>query len=172
MASAATTRSEELKVMLRRAFDEVFVQGKVEAVDELYTPDVVFHSTARPEGPTRGREEYKEFVREFLAAFADIEFEVAEMVTEGDVAVARSTIRATHVGAYHNIPPTKRRVAVFSIIMVRAEPSGMCEEAWSAYDTMGMMQQLGVLPSKPMPKPILWLIVHMSRPKKNGPAEI
>jgi steroid delta-isomerase-like uncharacterized protein len=159
-----------LKANLRRAFDEVFVEGKVDVVDEVFTPGIVFHSTACPEGPTRGREEYKEFVREFLDAFTDIQIDVHDMVAEGDLVVSRATIRAKHVGTYHNIPPTKKSVAIFSMIMARADPSGICEEAWSAYDTMGLMQQLGVLPRRPMPKPIIWLILKLSRSGKNGTA--
>ena len=171
MSSTLATRNDQLKATLRRAFDEVFVQGKVDAVDEVFTHDIVFHSTARPEGPTRGREEYKEFVREFLDAFTDVAIDVHDMVAEGDLVVSRATIRAKHVGTYHNIPPTKKSVAIFSMIMARADASGICEEAWSAYDTMGLMQQLGVLPRKPMPKPIIWLILKLSRSGKDATPE-
>jgi hypothetical protein len=37
-----------LKGNVRRAFLEVFDQGNLSAIDELFAPDVVFHSTARP----------------------------------------------------------------------------------------------------------------------------
>jgi steroid delta-isomerase-like uncharacterized protein len=153
---------QQNKDALLRAFAEIFDQRNVAAVDELFTPDVVFHSTARQEGPTRGREEYKEFVRGFLGAFTDIRFEVHDIIGEGDRVVARATGHARQVGEYQGIPATGRTIAVPEMIMVRAV-DGRCAEAWSMFDAMAMLQQLGVMPRGKPPRPVIKLILGLQR---------
>ena len=53
--AAPSAYTELMKQQVRRAFEEIFVLGNVAAVDELFAPDAVFTSTARPEGPLYGR---------------------------------------------------------------------------------------------------------------------
>jgi steroid delta-isomerase-like uncharacterized protein len=154
--------TEENKTAVCRGFEEIFNQGNVDAVDDLFTPDVVFNSTARQEGPTRGREEYKEFVRGFLAAFSDVRFSIHDIVAEGDKVVVRATGDATHIREYQGIPATGKRISVPEMIMIRAV-DGKCAEAWSMFDTMSMLQQLGLVPRGKMPKPLIKVIFAVQR---------
>lgn len=153
---------EENKAAILRTFEEVFNQGNVALIDDLFTPDVVFNSTSRQEGPTRGIEEYREFVRGFLAAFCDVRFTVHDIVAEGDRVVVRATGEATHIAEYQGIPATGKRVSVPEMIMVRAV-GGKCAEAWSMFDTMSLLQQLGVMPRGKPPRPLLRLIIGVQR---------
>jgi predicted ester cyclase len=54
--------------------------------------------------------------------------------------------RGTHRGELMGIPPTGKSVTVTGITVVRANASGETEEAWVNLDTLGMLQQLGVIP--------------------------
>ena len=50
------------------------------------------------------------------------------------------------------ISATGNRVTVAGIDISRISSEGKIAESWSNYDVMGMMQQLGVIPSPGRPK--------------------
>jgi predicted ester cyclase len=52
----------------------------------------------------------------------------------------------TQEGELEGIPPTGNRVE-FSGIMIDRFSGGKLAETWDNYDALGMMQQLGVIPS-------------------------
>jgi predicted ester cyclase len=54
--------------------------------------------------------------------------------------------QATHRGEYMGIPPTGNRVNFRGISIYRIE-GGQIAESWSVSDLLGMMQQLGTVPS-------------------------
>jgi len=53
---------------------------------------------------------------------------------------------ATHQGELMGIAPTGNRVTFTGIAIARIE-DGKVAEIWENYDALGMMQQLGVIPS-------------------------
>jgi len=60
--------------------------------------------------------------------------------------VQRWTGHGTHQGELMGIPPTSNRVSVAGITISRFK-DGKVSEEWEVYDMMGMMQQLGAIPS-------------------------
>jgi steroid delta-isomerase-like uncharacterized protein len=158
------TEAETNKAAVIRAFEEVFNRGDLDAIDELFQPDVVFYSTALPDPsePVRGREAYREFARGFLAAFTDVHFDIKAVVAEGDLVVVRAIGQATHIAEYQGIPPTGRRVQLAEMIMVRGV-DGKCAEAWSMLDTLGLLQQLGIAPSGRPPRALLRVVVGVQK---------
>ena len=68
------------------------------------------------------------------------------MIVEGDKAVLRYTITGTHKGAYMGIPPTDKKPTI-SIIKIDRFSGGKLVEGWYEYDTLSLMQQLGVIPT-------------------------
>ena len=150
------------KAALRRVYEDVFVGRDIDAIDELFEPDAVFHSTALPEGPTRGREEYKQFVGDFHAAFTDAEVDILASVAEGDLVVVRAIVTATHTGTFRGIPATGRRVSVSEMVMVRGV-DGRCSEAWSAFDTLGLIRQLGLFPKGDPPRALVSSVVGLQK---------
>jgi predicted ester cyclase len=67
------------------------------------------------------------------------------MVAEGDKVAARLTGRGTHKGEFNDIAPTGKQVTVTAFVIFRFA-GGKCIESWANIDSLGMMQQLGVIP--------------------------
>jgi len=82
----------------------------------------------------------------FLTAFPDLYFTVEDLIAEGDEVVARVTMSGTQHGAFMGIPPTGKHVTITGIDINRFV-GGKSVEHWVEMDTLGMMQQLGVIPA-------------------------
>lgn len=135
--------SAENKAIARRVFEDVWNKNNLDAIDELYAPDVVNHEL--PPGLPSGAEGTKAYFGMFLAAFPNTQMTVEDQVAEGDKVVTRWTARGTHTGELMGIPPTGKQVTVTGIGLDRIAGGRIVEE-WGEFDMMSMMQQLGVVP--------------------------
>ena len=61
--------------------------------------------------------------------------------------MVRFIIRGTHLGMFRGIPATGKKIEMGGISIHRCA-GGKIVEGWSFLDTLGMMQQLGVIPSQ------------------------
>lgn len=136
--------SEENKAVSRRVLEESFNQGNLAVIDELVSADYVDHDL--PPGLPDGPEGFKQLVAMYRAAFPDVQMAIEDVVAEGDKVVIRWTARGTHQGELMGIPPTNKQVTVTGIDINRLAGGKMAEH-WGNFDQMGMMQQLGVIPS-------------------------
>jgi steroid delta-isomerase-like uncharacterized protein len=136
--------TEENKALVRRFYDEVHNKQNRAAVDDFIDPNIVDHAT--PPGLPGGIEGARQFTGMLLTAFPDHQVTVEYMIAEGDKVVARLTVRGTHQGAFLGIPPTGRRWTFTAIDIIRIA-GGKIVEHWNNYDALGLMQQLGVVPS-------------------------
>ena len=109
---------------------------------EAYAPDCIMHAT---EGD-RSLEEDIKWTVIYQAAFPDLRVTVEDMVAEGDKVVTRWTMHGTHEGALRGIPATGKQGSVKGITIKRIAGGRVVEE-WPLIDMLGMMQQLGVVPS-------------------------
>jgi len=128
---------------------EEYNKGKaavLSVIDELYATDTIQHSSSGQD--IRGIENYKQHVSAFSSAFPDLHFTIDDMFAEGDRVALRVTAAGTNKGAFRGIPPTNKKVTV-EMIQVDRIVGGKFVEGWSRYDTLGLMQQLGLIP---MPK--------------------
>jgi predicted ester cyclase len=75
-----------------------------------------------------------------------VHFTIDDMVVEGDKAAMRYTMTGTHKGEFTGIPPTNRKLTMWGINIARIA-GGKIVEAWERMDTLGFMQQLGVVPT-------------------------
>ena len=82
----------------------------------------------------------------FYAAFPDLHHTVEDQVAEGDTVVTRMTLRGTHHGEFRGIAPTGKPIVV-SLIGIDRFENGKFAEQWSQLDTLGLLQQLGVIPA-------------------------
>ena len=78
--------TEASKTVVRRLVDEVFNGGHLEAIDELYAPELA--------GAAR------RWITPFRASFPDVHMELVELIAEDDKGVGRFTCSATHQGAW------------------------------------------------------------------------
>lgn len=94
-----------------------------------------------------GREGRKMFASAFFNAFPDIHIHVDDLLAENDRTVLRWSAHGTHRGELMGIPATGKSVEISGIAIDRFE-NGQSVEHWEVIDQMGMMQQLGVVPSE------------------------
>jgi steroid delta-isomerase-like uncharacterized protein len=133
--------SEDAKALARRPWEEIVNQANLEAIDEIYPADIVWHV---PEGDIQGSEQVKHFVGMYLSAFPDINVTVEDVIVEGEKAVTRWTMRGTHQGELMGIAPTGRHIEVEGITIHRIEGGKIVEE-WERYDNLSVMHQLGLV---------------------------
>jgi steroid delta-isomerase-like uncharacterized protein len=136
--------AEESKARTR-SFIERVIQGRnVAAIDELVASDVVDHS-AHP-GQAPGIEGYKQSVQMLLDAFPDAQWCIEDMLGEGDRTATRFTMRGTHQGPLLDLPPTGCPVTFSGIVMSRYQDGKIAEE-WMQWDMLGLLRQLGTVPT-------------------------
>jgi predicted ester cyclase len=135
---------EDNKALVRRFVDEVQSAGNIDLIDEICSPEFVNHSA--PPGIPADCEGIKIVTAMFRRAFPDSYFTVEDMVAEGDKVATRKTFHGTHEGEFMGILPSGRSVSMGLMDIVRIF-EGRVVEHWSVGDSLGMMQQLGVIPS-------------------------
>jgi predicted ester cyclase len=80
------------------------------------------------------------------SGFPDLRWTIEEIIAEGETVAERLTGRGTHQGEFMGVPPTGSRVEFPNIAMVRIR-EGKIIELRGAPDMLGLMQQIGVVPT-------------------------
>jgi steroid delta-isomerase-like uncharacterized protein len=135
--------AEENKELVHRFVEEFWNRGKTTAADELMAPDAEIHM---PTGEVLDPDELKTFVGTWRESFPDWHSTFEDLVAEGDRVAERWTGRGTHLGELQGIPPTGKRVEAPGSVFYRIA-GGKIVEFRGQLDMMGLMQQLGVIPS-------------------------
>jgi steroid delta-isomerase-like uncharacterized protein len=141
----STDMLEKNKAISRRIVEEAFNEGSLEVVDELVGPTYVNHDPSAPEDLI-GPEGTKQFIGLYRAAFPDLRITVEEQVAERDFVVTRWTATGTHTGELLGIAPTGKGATVTGLTIDRIA-DGKLVESWNNWDTLGLLQQLGVVPA-------------------------
>ena len=135
--------AEENKKLVRRFVEGFWNEGNTAAADELMAPDAEIHM---PTGETLDLDGLKGFAVAFREAFPDWHSTFEELIAEGDRVAERWTGRGTHQGELWGIPPTGKRVEGPGSVFYRIV-DGKIVEFRGQFDMMGLMQQLGAIPS-------------------------
>jgi steroid delta-isomerase-like uncharacterized protein len=134
------------KDVIKAFLEDVINQGRLERADDLVKEDFVELDPLPGQG--QGREGLKAIVHGLRVAFPDMHWVTKEMVAEGQKVVTRFVWTGTHRGVFLGIPATGRSVAVKGVVIDRLEDGKMADSR-ILMDTMGLMQQLGVIPAPP-----------------------
>ena len=135
--------AEEIKSLVRSALEDIWNSGSLSRVDEVLSTTFVRHGPTSLEGDISGRDGFKQLVTMYRTAFPDLQVPVEQQVVEGNVVVTRWTARGTHGGDLRGIPPSGKPIAVQGVLIDRVE-NGQIQEEWAVYDSLGLMQQVGV----------------------------
>jgi steroid delta-isomerase-like uncharacterized protein len=135
--------AEENKMVVRRFVEEFWNAGNTAAADELMAADAEIHM---PTGELVDPEGLKGFAAAWRESFPDWHSTFEELVAEGDRVAERWTGRGTHRGELRGIPPTGKRVEAPGSVFYRIV-GGKIVEFRGQLDMMGLMQQLGAIPS-------------------------
>jgi predicted ester cyclase len=122
--------SESNKAVVRRLVDEVMNAGRLDVVDELYSP--------------RMAPAAKRWIAPFLASFPDVRMEVVDLIAEGEKVVGRFTCSGTHLGEWLGHAPTGRRFEAIDEVYIFRIAEGKIVHAWGLEDTLGRLEQLGL----------------------------
>jgi steroid delta-isomerase-like uncharacterized protein len=129
------------KLLADRVWEEVWHQGDLERIEELFASDFVRHDPGRE---IHGPEENRQFIKGFRAAFPDVHFTVLDQIAEGDKVAVRYRLQGTHLGDFQGMPPTRKQVGYSGILIYRVA-NGKIAEQWTEFDLLGFLKQLGVL---------------------------
>jgi steroid delta-isomerase-like uncharacterized protein len=135
--------SDQNKATARR-FYEAWTSGDLDAYDEIMAPEAQDHDTQNPNAGTLGPEGAKRTSEMYRNAFSDSRFEIEQQFDDGDYVITRWTATGTNDGELMGMPPTGKPVTITGITIDRFE-DGKVVEGWTNWDTLGMMQQLGVI---------------------------
>jgi steroid delta-isomerase-like uncharacterized protein len=134
----------ENKKVIAAFVEDVINQGRLDRADDLVALDFV-ELDPLP-GQQQGREGLKGVIGGMRAAFPDLHWVLDEVVAEGDKVVSRFTWTGTHRATFLGIPSTGRKVTVKGVVIDRLAEGKMADSR-ILMDSLGLMQQLGVLPT-------------------------
>jgi predicted ester cyclase len=145
------SKEQDNKAIVGRWFTEFWGNPwNPRVVDELATPDIRLQYSLH--APRRGREDVKQFMTEFRAAFPNLEFwGAADLIAEGDYVVGRWEGGGTHTGPAFSdflagsLPAASGRTMRFTGTTVLRIDGGKIAEEVGLDDGVTALQQLGIL---------------------------
>jgi len=124
----------ENTAIVRRWFEEVWNQRRLETIDELLAPDAVAYDLAGPGATVRGREAFRAAAQAVLAAFGELHLTVEDIFGVDDRVAIRLSLRLKHTGPLGDLSPTGQvaeNVPVMCMLEVR---DGRIMSAWNNWD--------------------------------------
>ncbi len=137
--------AQENKAIVRR-FGHVWGKESLATVDELADAHLSVHYPVLGE-PIRGPEGFKQFLKQFHAAFPDADLTFEDEIAEDDKVVIRWTLRGTHQRELLGIQPTGKKATWTGITIYRLARGKVVEERGEE-DALGLLRQLGVIPAQ------------------------
>ena len=142
--------SAENKALVRRLYEEVLNNRRIELADELLSRSHAIRNNHLPDSGI-GPDAYKREVARFIRAFPDLRFTIEDLIAEQDTVVACWTISGTHKGEFRDISPTGKTVPIEGIT-IHNIANGKIMDSYVTWDEFGVRQQLGVAPALNQPK--------------------
>ena len=133
--------TEQNKRLADQVWEEIWRQGKLDRLDDLFTPDFVRHDPGRE---LHGVEQNRQFIASLRTAFPDGRFTTEDQIAEGDKVVVRYRFKGTHLGAFQGMAPTHKQASYSAILIYRIAEDKIAEQ-WTELDLLGFLRQLGVL---------------------------
>ena len=142
---------EDNIAVVRRMVDEAWNRGNVDVIDELCAPDCVHHAGAAgsPQAQISGAgtpEDTKAGIRSLRSAFPDLHISLEDVFAQGDSVACRYITTGTNRGSFMGRPPTNKRTFTTGMSYVQLN-DGKIASSWSEVDVIGLLQDIGVLPS-------------------------
>ncbi len=137
---------EENVELMRRWFNEVWNEGRIETIHDLFAPDGVGTGELEDGGELRGPADFVPFVERVRSAFPDINIVVEDAFGAGDKVVLRWTATMTHRGEYLGMAATGKTVRITGMTMTRIADKQIVE-GWDNWDQLAMLKQLGAFQS-------------------------
>jgi steroid delta-isomerase-like uncharacterized protein len=153
MAVGQENVGQRNKELVLSSFERIWNKGDLGCVDEVYTDDFRLNALSQnTHSPgvsgAAARREARAQAERWLEGFPDLRLTVDEQLAEGDFVASRHTAAGTQARAFMGLPNTGRHGMISGITISRVRGDRI-SEMWTCWDAVGMMQQLGILPSAP-----------------------
>ena len=123
----------ENTALVRRWFEEVWNQGRLETIDELLAPDAVAYDLGGPGATIKGPAAFRKAAEFLHTAFGEMHFTVEDIFGVEDRVAVRLTGRFKHTGPLGQLPATGNEVSVPVMCMLRVR-DGQLIEGWNNWD--------------------------------------
>jgi steroid delta-isomerase-like uncharacterized protein len=129
----------------RLFFEDMLGKAHWELANDILAADIVMHHPSSPQ-PVAGVKNVVGFLGAFRQGFPDMKMKV-DFTFGGDEMVAvRWQMSGTHTETLFGIPPSGKPVTVTGISLLRFVDGKVIED-WVSEDSLGLMQQIGVIPA-------------------------
>ena len=145
MRSSSAQEEEQNKQVVRQFF-ELLDRHDTESMGQLLISNTNYSFHIGGHSSTVDWNEHKRLLTGVNSAFPDLHHEIVDMVAEGDKVAIRLSVTGTHKGEFQGIPPTGKKLSLDEMGFISII-DGKIVEGWISADTMGLMQQIGALPS-------------------------
>lgn len=137
---------EPIRDRLRHLTHLLWNEGRLEAVDELYTEDCIYHTSTINE-ELHGRVALKRYVAEIRSAFPDFKVFYRETVMEGPTVASRWHWEGNHRGPWRGHSATHKHMTGegMSFVHMRGD---QIREHHLMQDDLNLMRQIGAVEDK------------------------
>jgi predicted ester cyclase len=132
--------ADENKRIAREFFERIWNQGDESAIDQF----IPLNAQGNDPDFGAGREGFKAQWRQWRSAFPDLNFEIVDLVAEGDKVLTRWTLTGTHQGEFLGAAGTGNKIKVEGMSLDRIE-NGLVAEGFDGWDNYGFRKQLGLI---------------------------
>ncbi|HEU0295952.1 MAG TPA: ester cyclase [Anaerolineales bacterium] len=139
-----STQTEQNKAIVRHNY-ETADKNDLTTFSEQLAPDIAIHLPGMPGPLNRGA--LIQMMNVMFSGLTQRQHVFEDQIAEDDKVATRLTLHAVHTGEFHGMPATGKQIAVPQTAIHRIR-NGKIMEVWVSSDDVGMMQQLGLIPSQ------------------------
>jgi steroid delta-isomerase-like uncharacterized protein len=133
---------EEQNLELARNVHLAWTKRNYDLIRSSCAPDMVYYSPSNTK-QLDNIEKLIEFAEVYFASFPNYEVSIEDGIAKGDKVALRAIWRGANEGEFMGIPATGNKIEFGQTLFFRFE-NGKIVEMWEDYDSLGMMQQLGM----------------------------
>lgn len=126
-----------------RLFEELWQEGRMEAADQLVSPDYVADAPGKAD--LRGPEGLKELVRDYRSGFPDLVVAVNNQLAEGDRVVTEFSMKGVHTGNWTGVRATGKEISLGGTAFSQVT-DGKVARQWYEWDRRKILEQLEIMP--------------------------
>ena len=134
---------EQIKTMVDLT-TEIWNTGNLSRFNEAFAAILVNHDPSQSD--VVDYESLKAFIAGVHKGMPDFKTVIEDTIAENDKFVTRWVCTGTHNGPLGGIPATGKKLTYTGMTIARVE-RGKIVEVWWNYDMLGVLQQMGVIPS-------------------------
>ena len=136
----------ENTAIVRRWFEELWNQGRLETIDELLAPTAIVYDMTGTGGEIRGRDDFRAAAKMLLAAF-ETHFTVEDIFGVEDRVAIRLSLRIRHVGPLGELQPTGKKATVPVMCMLEVR-GGQLMGGWNNWDVASALRAADAPPGQ------------------------